>query len=33
MGPIRLQVLREDEEVARALLKTGPMVLDEGDDE
>ena len=33
MGPIRLQVFREDEEVARALLKTGPMVLDEDDDE
>ena len=33
MGPIRLQVLREDEEVARELLKAGPAVLDEGDDE
>ena len=34
MGPIRLQVLREDEEVARELLKSSPSsVIDEGDDE
>lgn len=33
MGPIRLQVLREDEEVARELLKAGPSVLDEADDD
>lgn len=34
MGPIRLQVLREDEAVARDLLKSSPSsVIDEGDDE
>ena len=34
MGPIRLQVLREDVEVARELLRSSPSsVIDEGDDE
>ena len=32
MGPIRIQVLREDEEVARELLKAKPPTQDEEDD-
>lgn len=32
MGPIRLQVLREDEPVARELLKAAPVAMDEDGD-
>ena len=32
MGPIRLQVLREDEPVARELLKTTPIAMDRDGD-
>jgi hypothetical protein len=31
MGPIRIQVLREDEEVARELLKTVPLAVEDED--
>jgi hypothetical protein len=32
MGPVRIQVLREDEDVAKELLAAGPELQDESDD-